>query len=272
MRSIFLCEWERLWSKKSSILFFILIPFLVLVTALQSRENNEVLEKTDPQYSFWSNFPVMSIAEVFMLYFNIVAVLIIIMSFTHEYRTGQLRMVLQRSFRFSSVFWAKYFSVLLYLFLLVGAYFICSLAAGWLFFDSAEKVYLFFQPEPVSPLHSLGYSAAYFLLSYLSLSAVASVAVLVGVKSRSSTTAFAIKAGFLLAYMLFPVLLGMFGESIGYSQYVYFSLIEIQFSGIVQMLTDQVFLKGWILAVMMAYILLGTAVSLIIFSRRDSLH
>ncbi|MBM7714535.1 ABC-type transport system involved in multi-copper enzyme maturation permease subunit [Bacillus thermophilus] len=213
----------------------------------------------------------MSIAEVFMLYFNLVAVLIIIMSFTHEYRTGQLRMVLQRSHRFSSVFFAKNLVVLLYLFLLVVFYFICSLVAGWFFFDSAEEVYLFFQIEPVTPIYSLGYSAVYYLLSFLSLAAVASVTIFLSVISKSSTSAFAVTVGFLLVSMLFPVLLGMFGESIGYSQYVYFSLIEIQFSGVVQMLTDNVFLKGWIFAVMIAYIFLGTAASLLVFLKRDYL-
>ncbi len=271
MRSLFQSEWERFWSKKSSFLFLFLIPVLVFATVLQSYESNEVLEKTDPQYSFWSNFPVMSIAEVFMLYFNIVAVLIIIMSFTHEYRTGQLRMVLQRSHHFSSVFFAKYLVVLFYLFLLMAFYFICSLAAGWFFFDRTEEVYLFFRLEPVTPIVSLAYSTVYYLLSYLSLAAVSSVTIFVGVISKSSTSAFAITAGFLLVSMLFPIVLGIFSESIGYSQYVYFSLIEIQFSGVVQMLTDNVFLKRWIFAVMMAYIFLGTAASLLVFSKRDSL-
>lgn len=272
MRFLFQCEWKRIWSKKSSFLFLFFIPLLVFATALQSLKNNEILEKTDPQYAFWSNFPVMSISEVFMLYFNIVAVLIIVMSFTHEYRTGQLRMILQRSYRFSSVFLAKYFVVLLYLLLLVSFYFICSLVAGWFLFDSSEKVYLFFQTEPVSSVDSLVYSGAYYFLSFLSLAAVASVSIFAGVISKSSTSAFSITAGFLLISMLFPVLLGMFSESLGYSHYVYLSLIEIQFSGIVQMLTDNLFLKTWIFAVIMTYIILSTAASLLIFSKRDSLN
>ena len=272
MKSLFHSEWERLWSRKSSLLFLFIIPFLVFITTLHSHSSNKLLEKTDPQYSFWSNFPVMSIAEVFMLYFNIVTILVVIMSFTHEYRTGQLRMVLQRSYRFSSVFLAKYSVVLMYLFLLMTFYFICSLTMGWIFFDNTQEVYLFYQPKPVTTLVSLGYSIAYYLLSFVSLTAVASVSVLIGVISKSSTSAFAITAVFLLVSMLFPVLLGMINESLGYSQYVYFSLIEIQYSGVVQMLTDNLFLRGWIFAVIIVYIFLSTAISLLVFSKRDSLN
>lgn len=272
MKFLFHNEWERLWSKKSSFLFLLLIPFLVCITAFQSLENNKILGKTDPQYSFWSNFPVMSLSEVFMLYFNIVAVLLVVMSFTHEYRTGQLRMILQRSYSFSQVFLAKYIVVLLYLFLLLAFYFVCSLVAGLIFFEGAEEVYLFFQPDSVTQVKSLYYSVDYYLLSFLSLTAVASTAIFVGVVGRSSTSAFAVTAIFLLVSMLYPVLLGMFGEVIGYSQYVYFSLIEIQFSGIVQMLTPNLFLRRWIFLILVIYIVLGTSASLWVFSNRDSLH
>lgn len=272
MKPLFHNEWERLWSKKSSFLFLLFIPFIVFVTAIQSLEKNENLGKMDPQYSFWSNFPVMSLSEVFMLYFNIVAVLLVVMSFTHEYRTGQLRMVLQRGYSFSKVFLAKYIVVLLYLFVLLAFYFVCSLVTGLIFFEGEKEVQLFFRPEPVTQIKSLTYSVDYYLLSFLSLAAVASMAIFVGVVSKSSTSAFAITAIFLLVSMFYPVILGMFGGAIGYSQYIYFSLIEIQFSGVFQMLTHNLFLRRWIVSILAIYIVLGTSVSLVVFSKRDSLH
>lgn len=272
MKLLFQNEWERLWSRKTSFLFLLFTPILVFITVIQSLQNNKTLEKTDPQYSFWSNFPIMSLSEVFMLYFNIVAVLLVVISFTHEYRTGQLRMILQRSYSFSKVFFAKYIVVLLYLFLLLVFYFVCSLVIGLIVFEGAEEVYLFFQPEPVTPIKSMSYSVNYYLLSFLSLIAVVSTAILVGVVSRSSTSAFAATAAFFLVSMIYPVLLGIFGEVIGYSQYVYFSLIEIQFSGVVQMLTSNLFLRRWIFSILVIYIVLGTSAALGVFSNRDSLH
>ncbi|WJH34876.1 ABC transporter permease [Paenibacillus sp. CC-CFT747] len=114
-------EWERLWKRKTAWLFLIGIPVILAGTAKYYLGHNTGLTPSSPEYATAENFPVMAMIEQLIVVFNVWALVLLTLSFTEEYRSGQLRMVMLRAYSRTQLFAAKWlaFALMTALFFLV---------------------------------------------------------------------------------------------------------------------------------------------------------
>ncbi|MCV9884577.1 ABC transporter permease [Metabacillus halosaccharovorans] len=266
MKKLVYAEWQRMWIRKSTWLFLCMIPMLLVATSRYLSKHNKLISKDSPDYTYANSFPIMGLAEQLTFTFNIILLIICILGFAQEIHTGQLRLIIQRSYSYRDVILAKLINVLLFTLLFLSIYFVCSYVVGFSLFDDKDDILLFFHETPKSAGHVFLYNLAYYGLVYLSLVAMVSVYALFSIISKSTTSAIGLGMAFLLFSLAYPTIFNMSGTS---SPFVLFSSLPmIQYQGIAVMLaSNSVFYFN--LFVLIAYIAISNAFILYFTNKKD---
>ncbi|MCJ8010999.1 ABC transporter permease [Paenibacillus sp. KQZ6P-2] len=277
MTALLHSEWERLWKRKIVWLFLIAIPFIIIATAKYYMGRNLVVPLGNPEHTTAENFAVMAMIEQLIVVFNVVALILLTLSFTEEYRSGQLRMMMLRAYSSTQIFWAKWMAFALMMALFFVVYLLTAVAAGYILFPSAPQQVLFYYDHAVPNGDMILYTLGYYGMAYATIVGMASVFIGIGVVSRSSTAAIGLGMGFLLCSLGYPLIFDLSNRVLGLGLPVmlkYLSLSEIQFSGIAVMMSDAEALKHlhagiWMICVIAGYTAVLMTVSRLIFTKSD---
>ncbi|WP_168928849.1 ABC transporter permease [Paenibacillus dokdonensis] len=270
-------EWERLWKRKIAWVFLIAIPFIILATSKYYIGHNLVMPPGGPEHTTAENFPVMAMIEQLIVVFNVLVLVLLTLSFTEEYRSGQLRMIMLRSYSSTQLFWAKWiaFALLMALFFII--YLLFAVMAGYTFFKSSPQQILFYYDHTVPSGDMILYTLRYYGMAYTTVMGTASVFIAIGVISRSSTAAIGLGMGYLLCSLAFPLIYEMSNRVLGLGLpgvLKYLSLTEIQFSGIAVMLSNAKALQDlhlglWMICILVVYAAVFMAAARLIFTKSD---
>ncbi|MGN7356323.1 MULTISPECIES: ABC transporter permease [unclassified Paenibacillus] len=277
MMNLLHSEWERLWKRKIAWLVLIAIPLIIIATAKYYTGHNLAVPVGSPEHTTAENFPVMAMIEQLIIVFNVVALILLTLSFTEEYRSGQLRMVMLRAYSSSQLFWAKWLAFALMMALFFIVYLLMAVAAGYLFFPSSPQQMLFYYDHAVPSKDMIVYTLGYYGMAYTSIIAMGSVFIGIGVLSRSSTAAIGLGMGFLLCSLGFPLVFDLSNRVLGLGlpgMLKYLSLSEIQFSGIAVMMSSADKLKdmhagAWMIGAIAGYTAIFLAGSRLLFTKSD---
>ncbi|MBB3126110.1 ABC-type transport system involved in multi-copper enzyme maturation permease subunit [Paenibacillus rhizosphaerae] len=274
---LFLSEWERMWKRKITWLFLFAMPAVVAATAKYYAGHNRVIPPASAEYTWAGNFPVMALIEQLIVVFNVMSLILLTLSVTEEYRSGQIRMVMLRSFTAGQLLRAKWLAHTAVMMLYFTVYLLLSAAAGLLFFETHDPMQLFYHDHPVSLKGMIGYTLMYYGLAFLTVLAIGSVFMAAAVISRTTTGAVGLGLGFLLCSLGFPLVYQLANRvgGLGLPAVVkYLSLTEIQYSGIAVMLGQAQAVSSGAASLAALLVGLGYAVifgvgSLLVFSKSD---
>jgi ABC-2 type transport system permease protein len=269
---LFISEWERLWQRKVTWLVFAAIPAILYASAMYYRKHNQGVSPHLPEYTVFANFPVLGLNEQLMSTCNVVVLILAAYLITEEYTTGQLRMVMIRSYSFSELFLAKLGVLLLALLLFLACYFIGSYAVGYFMFEHTTSVPLFYHNGNVSEWQAFFYTVRYYAVAYAALVAMAGVMVFFAVISRMTTTAMGLGISFLLLSFGYPTVLSYFRPLFHpevFGRLYFASLPVIQWQGIAMLLAGKPGISLWSSSALGAYALLFGVSAYFLFTRKD---
>ncbi|MDX8044441.1 ABC transporter permease [Gracilibacillus sp. S3-1-1] len=272
MKQLLLSEWIRLWKRKTTWIAFLSIPLILIAAAKYLVSQNNVVSTKLPQYTVAWNFPVMGLAEMLITVFQGIIILIVVFSVTEEIRTGQIRMVLLRSYSYTEILFAKYIVIIGVILLFFTVYFIGSHIVGIIFFPMVDKFSLFYHQELATPIVGLMYNVRFYGIACLTAIAIISVMFFIAVVCRTTTAAIGVSIGFIIFTLGYPTMLSYFHELFGNELFVklYFtSITMIQFEGITRILGESGNEAGWNYSVIAIYISLFTVSTFIAMNKKD---
>ncbi|SDW80686.1 ABC-2 family transporter protein [Marininema mesophilum] len=272
MISLIASEWQRIWSRKITWILFAAIPLVLFVTGHYYQGLNDNLKPDSPEFALMDNFPILALAEQLLSVFNMTLLLLLVFSITEEYRTGQLRMVMIRSYTFTQLFFAKWINVMIIMFLFNAFYFLLSYAFGSWMFDSSSHLMLFLHDDPVSNTSALLYNLRYYGFAFLTLIAISAVITFFAVISQTTTTAIGLTLGYLLVSVGYSQFLHTFTQGLKPAinpAWYFLSLTEIQYQGIALALADEPKLLFFNAGVLLVYTLIFGTGAYLLFTKKD---
>ncbi|MFP7732097.1 ABC transporter permease subunit [Priestia aryabhattai] len=273
MKELLLAEWERLWKRKVTWLTFLLVPVVLLIASSYLQKQNGALTVDLPQYTFAGNFPVLSLAEMLFTVFNAMFLIFITLVVTGEYRSGQLRMVMIRSYSFKEIIIAKAAVLLLFNLLFFITYFCMSYAIGFLMFEHPQSYFVFYHNHVFNIKEALLYNLSFYGYAYLTTIAICSVLFFISVISKTTTTAVGIGVAFILISFSYPTLLTGFKQWISqelFGQLFFTSVPMIQWQGITVMMAEKPQFVGWNLGILGFYILFFSGLTFLAIRKKES--
>lgn len=266
-------EWQRLWKRRSVRLMACAAPLLSLVSVKYLSSQNAGLHPGIPEYATAGNVPVLALAEMLITAFSGMMLVLAGLCVTEEYRGGQLRMGMLRAVSLGRIMAAKWLVSLLFMLIQLGLYFLCSAAAGWVWFPKPERYPLFYGAGSVTYMQGIGYDLAYYGLAALALAVLLTVFFWIAAAARSTTAALGLGIGFLLLSYALPTTLAYFRplfEPTEYARIYFLSLLMIEWEGLAAMLANLHGLFFWNLSVLLGYGALFGGMTAWIWKRRDS--
>jgi len=230
------------------------------------------MEVRNPQFTSFFNFPVAAIQEQLVLAFNIIMILLVVLSVTQEVRDGSLRMVLLRRFKPAQVFISKFLVIIVTIFMFLGVYLILGYIIGFFMFPRLDEVSVFYFNRAFSGGELFIYTLKYYLLAFFTLVAVASIIYFIATISKSVIIALGVSVATLLGLMVYPIIIQMlFFNSIKMVKYQLLSITQIQFQGIAMMLGENNMFSYFNLLIIAMYILVFFIGSCLIYVKKDNL-
>lgn len=267
MKKLILAEFERLISKKSTWIFLIGVPFLTIASAKYYSQNNNFVSENSPEFTYANSFPIMGLSEQLMFSFNILTLVLVVLTFAQEYHTAQIRLVIQRAYPYRSIVLAKIIIIAIYLFAFMVLYFLFSYLVGFLTFDFKNDILLFFHSETNSGISILLYNLKYYFLAYISLLSMASVYIMLSSLSSSITGAVGLGMSFLIFSLLYPTVLQSLNIPLPYLMFS--SITTIQHQGIALMLAESPAILNWNLTVLFLYLFVSMTITISLSSKKD---
>lgn len=271
MKGLFMSELERLWCKKSTWITFLSVPIVLYASARYYLGHNLTVSKISPEFTSFGNFPTAVIQEQLILFFNLAVVLLLTLSITDEYRSGQIRMVMIRPISFTHQFLAKIGAILVTLFLLVLVYFLLSIPIGYMSMPKIDKVHIFYYANAFTIKDLLLYGIKYYAVSFLTIVAMAAVIMFIATISKTITTGMGVGIGFILTSLVYPQILFMFNHqpTVKVIKLQFLSLTHIQHMGIAMMLGENSLFVKLIITILLVYIVIFTILSYLFFTKRS---
>ncbi len=267
MKQLFLSEWQRMWNRKSTWLCFGAVPIMLVMFVKQYLKANLKLTSFDAKYVAFLNFPSTVLRTHLIMFFNIIVILLIIMSVTSEYRSGQLRMVMIRAVSFGDIIKAKFLVIVSVIFLLLTSHLVISSVLGYLFFPH-EKVKFRTYNYPFTVSEGILYNLKYYIIAFITLVAVVAVIMVICINCKTTTGAVGGSLTFILASATYPTMCYLFlnkiNETIDFS-----SLISIQDHGILSILEQKPEYVGLIIFVIALYIVVFSLIAFNLFNDQD---
>ncbi|WP_058302642.1 ABC transporter permease [Gorillibacterium timonense] len=272
MRRLVHSEWIRLWRHRIFLLMLAALPVAAYAAAGYMRKANAGTDPALPQYAVAGNFSVLGFEEMLLTVFNLAMIVLAAYVVTDEYRSGALRMVMQRAYTFGQIIAAKALTLAAAAAVLCLWYLLWSTLFGYLLLPHADAFALFYREGTVHYGKGLLYALQFYGIGLLTLLAMTAVLLFFAVISRSVTAAMGLGIGFLLLSLLGPQLLSYFAAVIDQTLFfrLYFaSLPMIQWQGIVFLLADSPRYAGWMCTVLAGYLLLFGTGAYLVFTKRD---
>lgn len=279
---IFKSEFERLWKNKLTLFCFMLIPLAIIGSSKYYLGNNLKLPVTSAEYTSFGNYSFMMFQEMLATLFNFIAILLVCISITEEYRKGEIRLIMIRGYSFKEIYLAKVASIISTIFIFFVVYFLLSTAIGYFIAPKLYRVKLFYHSGTVSNLKAIFYSLKYYALGFLTVLAILSVFTFFSVTFKSSTGTIAACICFLVGSFIFSQVIEQCEIMLASNPHNGTNLIKIieklylitipkiQHLGICMVLAEHPVLNYWILGVLAVYIIIFTSITCAIFSKRDN--
>ncbi|MBM7107780.1 ABC-2 family transporter protein [Brevibacillus laterosporus] len=231
--STFIYEWEKFWGKKTNVLCFIAVPFIVWLACTFSLETNVKVKMTDVAFSSNMNFHITSLQEMLLTACNAITIVFISLSFNEEYRSGSLRMAYVRPISIKQVYWAKTCSLIVVILFFLALQFLVSFLLGQFVLPHVNETALFFREGLYSGYDVIIFSIKYYGLAFLSLLVFGAVIESISLACKTITGTIGASLGFLFASGLFVVMLGEFAKGSSYEHTILsMSLLYTQAKGI----------------------------------------
>lgn len=266
MKELFISEWQRLWQRKSTWISFALAAVVIIFSLQSCIKTDSKIIPDNIKYVSSLSFPNTFVSSEKVMVFDVIAIMLIIMAVTSEYREGQLRMVMIRNFSFGQIFKAKYLVILSTVFLLLFFTFITSTLLGNLFLPCK-------QVKALGALKAAGilYSAKYYLVAFVILIAFISVIMCISLICKTTIGAVAASMVFILMSMDLPDLCQALTSSTShiYTFMNYTFITRIQYSGVSTILSGISHETILMLASVAFHIAVFYFISLNMFSSHD---
>lgn len=273
MKRLLRSEWERLWKRKTTWLLFLSIPIILIASAKYLSMQNEAVSPILAQYTVAWNFPILSLSEMLITAFQGIILILVVFSVTDEYRTGQIRMVLIRSYSFTEIMIAKFLVSIGAILLFFMTYFILSYLLGMVIFPTPEEFPLFYHDGLATAFEGLIYNLKFYGIAIATAITMISIMFFIAVVSRTTTTAIGTGIGFLLLSFTYPNVLPYFQPILSEALYMklfFTSIPMIQWQGITLMLAEEPHLVGWNFGVISMYTLLFACLTMLTINKKDS--
>ncbi|MFJ8529429.1 ABC transporter permease [Bacillus sp. NPDC094106] len=263
-------EWERLWEKKVTWICFAMIPIMLFASAKYYVRHNQVVAKAAVDYTYANTFPVMGLAEMLISACNLIVLVTMALMISHEYHSGQMRMVLQRAYTYRQILFGKMITMLMMMALFFLVYFICSYVIGYLCFDFNPNIFLFYYEQPTeSGMEVFFYTLKYYGMAYVMIACVISIFMMLTALSKSTTSAIAFGIGFIILSFGIPEVMQRFVPD---SQVVfvrYSSVVNLQYQGIALSLIGKGNFIYLFLGVLSIYIAISNFITFYVLGKKD---
>ena len=273
MKQLILSEWNRLWKRKVTWFVFLSIPIIIIFSTKYLLGQNTVLSTDLPQYTVAWNFPILVLAETLITVFQGIILILITFSVTEEYRTGQLRLVLIRSYSLLEVILAKFIVITVLVLMYFTIYYALSSIIGLLIFPKPEEYPLFYHQEKVTVYEGIVYNLGFYAIAILISIVIISIVFFIAIISQTTTTAIGSGIGFILFSLAYPNILSYFKLIIDealYTKLYYTSLPMIQWKGITLMLSEYPIMNDWFFIVLILYFCIFTCLTFLMIRKKDS--
>lgn len=248
MKQLVQSEWERLWKRKTTWLLFFSVPLVLLGAAKYLHTQNQALSTDLPQYAVAWNFPILGLSEMLITVFQGIILILIAFSVTEEYRTGQLRMVLIRSYSYQEILFAKFIVTVGTVLLFFAIYFSVSYLLGMIIFAAPAEFPLFYHQELATWADGLIYNVKFYGIAMFTVLAIVSILFFIGVVSHTTTTMIGTSIGYLLFSFAYPNVLLIMKPLLDdtlYMKLFFTSIPMIQWQGITAMLAEHPKWVSW---------------------------
>ncbi len=252
MKQLFLSEWQRMWNRKSTWSCFGLIPIIVFMFVKYYLKSNLKFTSGNAEYITFLKFPSAVLRINLLMFFNIVVILLIIMSLTSEYRSGQLRMIMIRAVSFGDIMKAKFLVILSTVFIFLSTHFVISTVLGCLYFPHKTSNFISYRYS-FTVSEGILYNLKYYIIAFITLTAVASVIMFICINCKTTTGAVAGSLTFIVTSVLYPTICELFLNKM--SPIIdYPSLVSIEDHGILSVLAQNPQDVGLIIFIIALYI------------------
>lgn len=214
----------------------------------------------------------VSLIESMILFFliTVYAAVIAAESVAAEFTWGTVKLLLIRPWSRSSILLAKFLAVLLFTLLL-------TVMAGVAVFATNAAVFGYTASEPFQPYSDYGGAMSaiaiylqYYLFQFIALVVIISLAFMISSAFRSSALAIAISLVLLFVGSIFTQVLAMINKPwVDYVLFLHLDLTPYINGGKYTLMPNSAITLGFSLAVLAAYFIVFTAVSWIVFNKRD---
>lgn len=272
MKRLFISEFQRLFYRKSTWAGFLSIPALLIASAKYYLSVNNIMDTSNPQFTSFLNFPVAAMQEQLILAFNMIVILLMILSVTQEVRNGSIRMVLIRKFKPLEVFIAKFLVIITSIFMYLMVYLILGYIIGYFIFPKIDNVYIFYFGKTLNASETFIYTIKYYLLSFLTLISVASLMLFISTISKSVIIALGLSLSILLGMIVYPnVMQILLFNNVNLVKFQFLSIIQVQYKGIAMMLGENGDYFGLNLLIIGIYILIFLLGNYFVYKKSDNL-
>ncbi|OAA89315.1 ABC transporter permease [Clostridium ljungdahlii] len=270
MKQLFISEWQRLWNRKSTWISFMLIPLVIIAAIKHYIKIDALITTNSPKYVSCLNFPSAILRNESILFFDVIVILLIIMAVTSEYREGQMRMVMLRSFSFSEIFKVKYLVTLSTVFLLLITNFILSSFLGYLALSKQEVKFPYYSNK-FTINESMIYNIKYYVIAFLVLAAVISVIMCISMMCKTTIGTLSASLAFILVSIILPEIFSFLMDNTSQIYNIlYFSFItRIQYIGIETLLAQTPQQVGIIFTSIAFHIIVFYLIAHSLFSDQD---
>ncbi|PEE40376.1 ABC transporter permease [Bacillus pseudomycoides] len=263
-------EWERLWAKKVTWLCFAGIPVMLFASAKYYIGHNQAIAKTAVDYTYSNTFPVMGLAEMLISAFNLILLVTMALMISHEYHSGQMRMVLQRAHTYRQILLGKMITMFLMMALFFLVYFTCSYVIGYLCFNFNPNIFLFYYEQPTSSgMEVFLYTLKYYGVAYVMMVCVISIFMMLTVLSKSTTSAIAFGIGFIILSLGVPEIMQHFVPTRQVVFVRYSSIVNLQYEGIALSLIGKGNFIYLCLGVLSVYIAISNFITFYVVGKKD---
>lgn len=272
MKQLIVSEWTRLWQRKVIWLMLLALPIIGYAAAKYYLYQNSTITPDLPHYAVMGNFPVLGLAEMLMTAFNLIILIITAMIVTDEYRSGQLRMVMIRTYSYRQIIFSKFIIVISFIFLYLLAYFIICYGIGFITFSTPDTYPQFYTQDRVTFVEGFLYNLKFYGLAFLTLVTISSILFFIAILSHTTTTTLGIGIGFLFFSFAYPNVIPLFEQLFKNDTLlkIYFtSLPMIQWQGLTIMLAQTTDWFFWIFLVLSSYTLLFLSLLFYLTGRKN---
>lgn len=237
MNRLLSSEWQRIYNRKKSILFFLIFMVYLLVQPLLAENLFFTTEESIPLNSL--NYPIFLLKKTYYLMILIILPVLCIDSINGEYQSGGLRLVAIRPLPLKKILIAKWFLLIAIVAVIMAITFAVGTIAGYLFYPQVDSVSFYYENAPAlggidAYIYQLKYYFGVFLI-FVTLLGIASLLSVILPNSIISVIAYLFLL-FISVYLsdLFDILL--FG-----SQEMFVFLLEVDNSPLWFLLLVSVF-------------------------------